>query len=318
MLFVTSLSDVPADFGPSAVTIGKFDGLHTGHRSVLQAVRDAAQDAGLTSTVLTFDRNPLSVLAPERAPDPLVSNEQKRELLADAGIAATVMLHFDRAFSTQSPQQFVQRILVDALHARIVFVGADFRFGAGGAGSVALLQQLGPTLGFQVTVVEAMSLDGTHRVSATRIRQLLADGDVAGAAHLLGRPHAVRGTVIRGEQRGRTLGFPTANLSPKLEGFIPADGVYAGLLTVDGQQLPAAISVGNNPTFDGVPERQVEAHVLDRDLDLYDKTVEVSFVSRIRGMKKFAGIDALVAQIGRDVSQVRALLLGDAPHGATR
>jgi riboflavin kinase / FMN adenylyltransferase len=310
MLFFTSLADVPADFGPSAVTIGKFDGLHTGHRSVLRAVQDAADAAGLTSTVLTFDRNPLSVLAPERCPEALVSNEQKRELLADAGIEATVMLHFDRAFSTQTPEQFVQNILVDSLHARVVFVGADFKFGARGAGNVALLQQLGPSLGFQVSVVEAMSLDGRHRVSATIIRQLLTTGDVAAAARLLGRPHTVRGTVIRGEQRGRTLGFPTANLSPKLEGFIPADGVYAGWLTVDGDKLPAAISVGNNPTFDGVPERQVEAHVLDRDLDLYGKTVEVSFVSRIRGMEKFDGVDALVAQIGRDVSQVRALVSG--------
>jgi riboflavin kinase / FMN adenylyltransferase len=312
MLFFTSLADIPADFGPSAVTIGKFDGLHTGHRSVLRAVREAADAAGLTSTVLTFDRNPLSVLAPERCPEALVSNEQKRELLADAGIEATVMLHFDRAFSTQTPEQFVQNILVDSLHARVVFVGADFKFGARGAGNVALLQQLGPSLGFQVSVVEAMSLDGRHRVSATIIRQLLTTGDVAAAARLLGRPHTVRGTVIRGEQRGRTLGFPTANLSPKLEGFIPADGVYAGWLTVDGDKLPAAISVGNNPTFDGVPERQVEAHVLDRDLDLYDKTVEVSFVSRIRGMEKFDGVDALVAQIGRDVSQVHALLPGGA------
>jgi len=312
MLFFTSLSDIPADFGPSAVTIGKFDGLHTGHRSVLRAVHDAAQKAGLTSTVLTFDRNPLSLLAPERCPDPLVSNGQKRELLADAGIDATVMLPFDRAFSRQSAQQFVQNILVDTLHARIVFVGADFRFGARGAGNVDVLQELGSALGFRVNVVEAMTLDGTHRVSATRIRQLLDSGDVAAAARLLGRPHAVRGTVVRGEQRGRALGFPTANLSPKLEGFIPADGVYAGLLRVDGQSLPAAISVGNNPTFDGVPERQVEAHVLDRDLDLYGKTVEVSFISRIRGMEKFTGIDSLVAQIGRDVSQVRAILHDDA------
>jgi riboflavin kinase / FMN adenylyltransferase len=315
MLFLTSLADVPADFGPSAVTIGKFDGLHTGHRSVLRAVRDAADAAGLTSTVLTFDRNPLSVLAPERCPEALVSNAQKRELLADAGIGATVMLGFDRAFSTQTPQQFVQNILVDSLHARIVFVGADFRFGARGAGNVALLQELGNSLGFQVSVVEAISLDGTHRVSATRIRQLLTTGDVATAARLLGRPHTVRGAVVRGEQRGRTLGFPTANLSPRLEGFIPADGVYAGWLTADGDKLPAAISVGNNPTFDGVPERQVEAHVLDRDLDLYDKTVEVSFVSRIRGMVRFDGVDALVAQIGRDVSQVRTLLSGGADRG---
>jgi riboflavin kinase / FMN adenylyltransferase len=308
MLFYTAVSEIPADFGPCAVTIGKFDGLHTGHRRVLEAVREAAASEELVSTVLTFDRNPLSVLAPERCPDALVSNRQKRELLAEAGIDATVMLTFDAAFSKQSADRFVRDILVGALHARIVFVGADFRFGAHGAGDVALLQELGPVLGFEVRIVEAMKSDGTRRVSATWIRELLSQGDVEAAARLLGHAPAVRGVVVRGEQRGRTLGFPTANLSPRLEGFIPADGVYAGWLTVDGQSLPAAVSVGNNPTFAGVPERQVEAHVLGRDLDLYDSEVEVSFVSRIRGMEKFEGVEALIEQIGRDVGRARDIL----------
>jgi riboflavin kinase / FMN adenylyltransferase len=153
-----------------------------------------------------------------------------------------------------------------------------------------------------------MKSDGTRRVSATWIRELLSQGDVEAAARLLGHAPAVRGVVVRGEQRGRTLGFPTANLSPRLEGFIPADGVYAGWLTVDGQSLPAAVSVGNNPTFAGVPERQVEAHVLGRDLDLYGSEVGVSFVSRIRGMEKFEGVEALIEQIGRDVGRARDIL----------
>jgi riboflavin kinase / FMN adenylyltransferase len=308
MLFYTAVSEIPAGFGPSAVTIGKFDGLHAGHRRVLAGVREAATSDGLVSTVLTFDRNPLSVIAPQRCPDALVSNRQKRELLAEAGIDATVMLTFDAAFSRQSADSFVRDILVGALHTRIVFVGADFRFGAHGTGDVALLQKLGPELGFEVRIVEAMKSEGTRRVSATWIRELLSNGDVETAARLLGRAATVRGVVVRGEQRGRTLGFPTANLSPQLEGFIPADGVYAGWLTLDGQALPAAISVGNNPTFAGVPERQVEAHVLDRELDLYDREVEVSFVSRIRGMEKFDGIEALVEQIDRDVAEARRML----------
>jgi riboflavin kinase / FMN adenylyltransferase len=308
MLFYTAVSEIPAGFGPSAVTIGKFDGLHAGHRRVLAGVREAATSDGLVSTVLTFDRNPLSVIAPQRCPDALVSNRQKRELLAEAGIDATVMLTFDEAFSRQSADNFVRDILVGALNARIVFVGADFRFGAHGTGDVALLQKLGPELGFEVRIVEAMKSEGTRRVSATWIRELLSNGDVDTAARLLGRAASVRGVVVRGEQRGRTLGFPTANLSPQLEGFIPADGVYAGWLTLDGQALPAAISVGNNPTFAGVPERQVEAHVLDRELDLYDREVEVSFVSRIRGMEKFDGIEALVEQIDRDVAEARRML----------
>ena len=308
MLFYTALAEIPADFGPAAVTIGKFDGLHTGHRRVLEAVRAAAAAQGLVSTVLTFDRNPLSVLVPERCPDALVSNRQKRELLAEAGIDATVMLTFDREFSRQSAERFVRDILVSALHARIVFVGADFRFGARGTGNVALLQQLGVELGFEVRIIEAMKSEGTRRVSATWIRELLLDGRVETAAQLLGRAPTVRGVVVRGEQRGRMLGFPTANLSPQLEGFIPADGVYAGWLTLDGQNLPAAISVGNNPTFTGVPERQVEAHVLGRDLDLYDREVQVAFVSRIRGMEKFDGVEALIDQIGRDVAEARRML----------
>ncbi|MEO6826578.1 MAG: bifunctional riboflavin kinase/FAD synthetase [Microbacteriaceae bacterium] len=308
MRFFTSLAQVPEDFGPSAVTIGKFDGVHLGHRSVLGALRDAAAESGLTSTVLTFDRHPLSLLDPANCPTALVSNDKKRELLADTGIDATVMLTFDRAFSRLPAEQFVRDVLVDALHTRVILIGPDFRFGARGFGEVGLLTELGKELGFEVRVLEARRSGGTRRVSATWIRRLLAEGDVAAAARLLGRPGSIRGVVVHGQQRGRTLGFPTANLSPRVEGFIPADGVYAGWLSVDGNQLPSAISIGNNPTFTGVPDRQVEAHVLDADIDLYGKTVELSFVQRIRGMRKFVGLDELIDQIGQDVTVSRRIL----------
>lgn len=312
MQFISSLSGIPADFGPSAVTVGKFDGVHTGHRSVLEALRELAADRGLVPTVLTFDRNPLSLLDPESCPAPLVSNEQKRELLAATGIDTMVMLPFDRRFSEQSAEQFVRSVLVDALHAKIVFVGPDFRFGEHGNGDVAMLAAAGARLGFEVRSVEAMKSGGQRRVSSTWIRRLLSEGKVAAAARLLGRAPAVRGVVVRGEQRGRALGYPTANLSPELEGFIPADGVYAGWLTVDGRTLPAAASVGNNPTFDGVPDQRVEAHVLDTELDLYDKTVELSFVEWIRGMEKFDSVDDLVARMRQDEVRARRVL-GDAP-----
>jgi riboflavin kinase/FMN adenylyltransferase len=316
--FYTALSEIPRDFGPSAVTIGKFDGLHRGHRSVFAALTAAASEQRLVSTVLTFDRNPLSLIAPARCPRALVSNAQKRELLAETGVDATVMLTFDRAFSQLTPQQFAQRVLRDALHARLVLVGPDFRFGARNAGDVPCLAELGARHGFRVDTVEVTTSDGTRRVSASRIRQALEEGDITGAAGLLGRAPRLRGTVVRGQQRGRALGFPTANLSANSEGFIPADGIYAGWLSVAGRSLPAAISIGNNPTFRGVPERQVEAHVLRASapdiavlgagLDLYDKTVEVSFAERIRGMERFERVDDLVARMREDAAEAKRIL----------
>jgi riboflavin kinase/FMN adenylyltransferase len=316
MQFFDGLEQVPADFGPSAVTIGKFDGVHSGHRRVIAELRAVAADRGLVSTVLTFDRHPLALLNPSISPLRLVSNGQKRELLADTGIDATVMIAFDRALSLLPAQEFVEHILVEKLHAELVLVGPDFRFGHLGAGNMALLAELGGRLGFEVRSVGAVKPDGEKSVSSTWIRDLLSQGDVREAAALLGHEPAVRSIVVRGEQRGRELGYPTANLSPALEGYIPADGVYAGWLRVidpadpdaASPRLPAAISIGNNPTFEGVPDKQVEAHVLDATLDLYDRVVEVSFVEFVRGMLKFDGIDELTAQIDRDVELVREIL----------
>ncbi|WP_308468319.1 bifunctional riboflavin kinase/FAD synthetase [Rathayibacter soli] len=303
-----SPAEVPADFGPSAVTVGKFDGVHTGHRAVIAELERVAAARGLASAVVTFDRNPLEVLAPDKCPESLVSVPQKLDLLAESGLDATLMLTFDRALSRRTAEEFVKDILVDGLGAVTVMVGSDFRFGAGGSGNVVVLRDLGEKYGFEVDLIDDVRPPGGERVSSTGIRRLLAAGDVAQAARLLGHLHFVRGIVVHGAKRGRELGFPTANLSAELEGLIPADGVYAGWLEVGDQRYPAAISVGNNPTFEGVPQRQVEAYVIDRDLDLYDRVVAVSFVDHIRGMVAFTGVDALIDQIGADVERARRIL----------
>lgn len=311
MKVYTSVAEVPDGFGPSAVTIGKFDGVHTGHRAVIDRLRQVAAERGLTTAVITFDRNPLELIAPEKCPSSLVSNEQKLDLLAGTGVDATLMLAFDRSLADLAPEEFVHRILVDRLHAAAVLVGSDFRYGARGAGDVELLRELGEKYGFEVVLIDDVRPEHGRRVSSTWIRELLADGDVRHAARLLGHVPTVRGLVVHGAKRGRELGFPTANLSPESEGLIPADGVYAGWLTDAGERYPAAISVGNNPTFEGVPHKQVEAYVLDRDLDLYGHRVEVSFVERIRGMVAYAGIDPLIAQIADDVERARSILTAE-------
>lgn len=303
-----SLSDVPAEFGPSAVTIGKFDGVHSGHRAVIGELIQIARARELVSAVVTFDRNPLSVLHPDRCPPDLVSVQQKLELLGSTGVDASVVLTFDRALSDLSAEAFATTILHDTLNVSVVLVGADFRFGAHGAGTVATLAELGVKHGFEVIVVEDVAPEGGRRVSSTWVRELVSDGRVAEAARLLGALPTVRGGVVHGLKRGRQLGYPTANLSREFEGHLPADGVYAAWLTVDGVRYAAAVSIGNNPTFDDVDGRQVEAHVIDETLDLYDRTIELSFVERIRGMRKFSGAHALADQMGRDEERIRHVL----------
>jgi riboflavin kinase/FMN adenylyltransferase len=299
---------VPAGFGPSAVTIGKFDGVHQGHRAVIDRIRSIAESDGLKAVVVTFDRNPLALLAPEKCPDSLVSVRQKLELLATTGVDATLLLPFDRALASVPATEFVERVLVDGLNAKAVLVGSDFRYGARGAGDVDLLVDLGAKFGFSVEVVDVVRPEGERRVSSTWIRELLAEGDVRHATQLLGHGPTVSGIVVHGAARGRELGFPTANLTPESEGLIPADGVYAGWLTDAGTRYPAAISVGDNPTFEGVPKKQVEAYVLDRELDLYDHVVDVEFVERIRGMVAFTSIPDLVETIRDDVDRIRLIL----------
>ena len=308
MQFWDALADVPADVGPTAVTIGKFDGVHVGHRGVIDLLEQVAAERGLTSAVVTFDRHPLAVLRPGSVPRSLVSNRQKRELLEAAGVAATLMLTFDDELRSLTPAQFVDRILVGALHARVVFVGDDFRFGVRGSGTVDTLRELGAERGLEVVSIDDVRLGGGRRASSTWIRELLEAGDVKRAGELLGREPAVRGVVVHGEQRGRELGFPTANLAPDSEGYVPADGVYAARVLVGDTTYPAAVSVGHNPTFEGVPEKQVEAHLLDVSLDLYGQELTVMFVDWVRGNVAFEGIDALIEHIRADVVRTRKVL----------
>jgi riboflavin kinase/FMN adenylyltransferase len=304
----TGIDAVPAGWGPSAVTIGKFDGVHEGHRAVIAKLREIAEARRLEAVAITFDRHPAAFHAPDRCPPQLVSTRQKLELLATTGLDATVLLHYDGALAANTADAFVRRYLVDALQARVLLVGHDFRYGAGNEGDVEMLRRQGDELGFEVVVVEDVVPEGGRRVSSTWIRELLDAGEVEHAAELLGHVPTVSGLVVHGFKRGRELGYPTANLALDAEGFIPGDGVYAGWLVDGGVRYPAAISVGNNPTFEGVPKKQVEAYVLDRDLDLYDHVVGVEFSHRIRGMAKFDGIEALVAQMGRDVDRARELV----------
>jgi riboflavin kinase/FMN adenylyltransferase len=220
------------------------------------------------------------------------------------------MLHFDQNLAEQSAETFIEQVLVGALHAQLVLCGADFRFGAGGAGDVELLRTLGSQLGFSVVLIDDVRADGdAGRVSSTRIRELLAAGRVREAGELLGRPPAVRSVVVSGDRVGRELGYPTANLDPaRLEGLLPADGVYACWAVVDGVAYGAAVSIGNNPTFDGVPEHQAEAHLFDTDRDLYGRTIELRFVERVRPMLKFDGVEQLMAALREDDATIRGIL----------
>ncbi|MFJ6654000.1 bifunctional riboflavin kinase/FAD synthetase [Microbacterium sp. NPDC091313] len=318
MIVFRDPAEIPAGFGPSVVAIGKFDGVHAGHRAVIDRARVDAAAGDARVVAVTFDRNPLRTLRPEVCPDDLIGVNQKLALLEKAGVDATLLLAFDRAFADLGPEEFVEHVLVDALAVRTVLVGEDFRFGRGGVGDPELLRTLGARYGFHVDVVgDVRAVEADRRVSSTWIREMLAQGDVEGARRLLGRAPSVYGEVVHGLKRGRELGYPTANLSVESEGFIPADGIYAGWLIDEtssdglrpGTRYAAAISVGVNPTFGDVPVRQVEAYVLDETgLDLYGHRVEVRFVSRIRGMVAFEGIDALIVQMDDDVARVRAVL----------
>jgi riboflavin kinase/FMN adenylyltransferase len=304
-----SLDEVPADLGPTAVVIGNFDGVHLGHLHVVSRAREIADQRGLTVVAVTFDPHPMAVLRPEHAPTTLTSLEERAELLGGCGADAVLAMPFDRSIASWTPEEFVERVLVNSLHASAVVVGANFRFGNKAAGDVATLRESGERHGF---TAEGIPLDGGPQVwSSTYVRMSLAAGDVAGAAEALGRPYAVRGVVVEGDRRGRELGFPTANVPTSAMTAAPPDGVYAGWLRrLDtGERFPAAISVGTNPTFDGVRERRVESYVLDRtDLELYGVEVEVSFVERLRGMVAFDSIDALIEQMKDDVDRARELL----------
>jgi riboflavin kinase / FMN adenylyltransferase len=308
-----SSADVPADWGASVVTIGEFDGVHRGHQRDVATARQAAADLGVPVVVVTFDPHPAEVVRPGSHPALLCTARRRLQLLAGLGVDAVCVIPFTLEFSRLGPDEFVRTVLVDRLHAARVVVGENFRFGHKAAGDVALLAELGEKYEFAVTGVPLLSENGVT-VSSTGIRSLLADGLVAAAAEQLGRPHRVEGVVVRGNQRGRALGFPTANLEPPAHTAIPADGIYAGwLVSLDSagtetERWPAAISVGTNPTFDGV-DRTVEAHALDRDdLDLYGVHMAIDFVARLRATVRFDTVEALVRQMHIDIGDARRLL----------
>jgi riboflavin kinase / FMN adenylyltransferase len=301
------LSDVPKDIGATAVTIGKFDCLHLGHQSLFSNLIATATSQLLTPTVVTFDRHPDHLLRPERAKLPIIGKSQKHSIIEATGASVLLELEFNHELAGKSPEQFVQEILVEALGAQIVMVGEGFRFGNQGSGDTDLLRVLGEQHGFDVSVIKPIEIDG-QRVSTTRVRELLDEGDVASVAKMLGRVHVAVGVVEHGLKIGRKIGFPTANLSREAEGYLPLDGVYSGWLISEGVRYPAAHSVGINETFQAVP-RLVESHVLDEtELDLYDKVVTLEFVDFVRPVAKFDGVDSLVAQINLDLEVVRQQL----------
>ena len=305
------LDEVPADWGRSVITIGVFDGVHRGHQRIVGSAAELARERGLRSVVITFDPHPDEVVRPGTHPPLLSSTKRRIELLEGLGTDAVVVVPFTLELSKVGPDEFVQSVLVDRLHAAHVIVGEDFRFGHKAKGDVALLKELGEKYDFTAEGVPLVA--NGDKISSTSIRERLDAGEVEEAAHALGRPHRVEGVVVRGHQRGRQLGFPTANLETLPHTAIPADGVYAGWLVCDsdrypGFRWPAAISIGTNPTFEGAGERTVEAYALDRtDLDLYGEHMAVDFEARIRDTLKFDSIDALIEEMHRDVDRARRI-----------
>ncbi|MFD5750634.1 bifunctional riboflavin kinase/FAD synthetase [Streptomyces sp. NPDC127033] len=304
------LADIPQDWGRSVVTIGSYDGVHRGHQLIIGRAVEKARELGVPSVVVTFDPHPSEVVRPGSHPPLLAPHHRRAELMAGLGVDALLILPFTLEFSKLSPADFIVKVLVDKLHARAVIEGPNFRFGHKAAGNVAVLSDLGATYDYEVEVVDLYvsgSAGGGEPFSSTLTRRLVAEGDVEGAAEILGRPHRVEGVVVRGAQRGRELGFPTANVETLPHTAVPADGVYAGWLTAGGERMPAAISVGTNPQFEGV-DRTVEAYAIDRvGLDLYGLHVTVDFLSYVRGMRKFESIDALLEAMADDVKRARAL-----------
>jgi riboflavin kinase/FMN adenylyltransferase len=313
---ITDVSSSPwPDDSPasrSVLTIGAYDGVHLGHQAIIGQVRRAADELGARSVVVTFDRHPASIVRPESAPQLLTDLDQKLELLEATGIDATVLIRFDEAQSHEEPSSFVDRVLVRCLGARRIVVGDDFHFGSHRQGNVALLRELGAEDDFDVEPLELIGrTDGVDEpLSSTAIRRAMAGGQVELAASMLGRPFQARGVVVHGDQRGRLLGFPTANVEVPNVICLPADGVYAGwYLLPDGQKHPCAINLGRRPTFyEHADHSLLEAHLIGFEGDLYGQRAQVEFANFLRSERKFDGIDALIAQLNHDIDHARSVL----------
>jgi riboflavin kinase/FMN adenylyltransferase len=312
VLVVTDASSAPFPNERSVITIGAYDGLHQGHQSVIAQVREIAQARRARSAVVTFDRHPATVVRPESAPKLLTDHDQRMELLELTGIDAAVVLPFDERQSQEPPLAFIERVLVKCLRTECVVVGEDFHFGRNREGNVALLREIGEAYGFDVEPIRLVCRDDgvDEPVSSTAIRRALAGGNVALAAQMLGRPFEARGKVVPGDERGRLLGFPTANVEVPNRVCVPADGVYAGWYErPDGIVHPCAINLGRRPTFyEHADHSLLEAHLLDFDGDLYGELGKVRFVDFLRSERKFDGIEALIDQLQLDIAHARRAL----------
>ena len=284
-----------------SVAIGIFDGVHAGHQEIL---REAAQHGRVVA--LTFYPHPTSVVAPERTPSAIVSIEDRIALLEKYGASEVVVIEFTKEFASKTPEQFIQEVLINQLHATHVTVGENFTFGHKASGNIQYLKD--HPHGFGVSAV-ALKEDRGSAISSTRIRNLIVDGDIERANELMTRPYILRGQVVHGEKRGRTIGYPTANLGLSENATVPADGIYAGWLSVGDFRWPAAISIGTNPTFPGIRGRQVEAYAIDQTgLDLYDQEASIEFVARLRDTVKFDGLDPLLEQMKKDCLKAKEIL----------
>jgi riboflavin kinase/FMN adenylyltransferase len=312
---VTDLEESPWPGERAVITIGAYDGVHLGHQAVIDQVRRRADEIGAKSAVVTFDRHPASVVRPESAPPLLTTPDRKLELLEATGIDACVIVHFDAAQAAESPESFVQRVLVSCLRTRSIVVGEDFHFGRHRDGNVDLLRKLGAEGDFDVEPVELVArVDGVDEpVSSTAIRRALAGGDIGRANEMLGHLFQACGKVVTGDQRGRLLGFPTANVEVTNALCLPADGVYAGWYErPNGETHPCAINLGRRPTFyEHADHSLLEAHLLDFDADLYGEMAKVCFAKFLRSERKFDGVDALIAQLAIDVEHAREALSDD-------
>lgn len=325
MLKWRGLDDIPAGWGRCVATIGVFDGIHRGHRELISAAVQSARAKGVKSVLVTFDPHPSEVVRAGSHPAQLSTLSRRAELAGELGVDVFCVLPFTQELSKLAPERFVHEILVERLHVAEVVVGANFTFGHKAAGDLAMLTEYGQRFGFTVQGVGLLAEDAVT-VSSTYIRSCVAAGDVEAARQALGRPHRVEGVVVRGERRGRDLGYPTANVDSPVHSAIPADGVYAAWFTRFGYETPdavltpgvpyqAAVSVGTNPTFSG-QTRTVEGFVLDTvDADLYGQHVAVDFVRRLRGMDKFDSIEDLIAAMAADVVEVREILAADKDAG---
>ena len=294
----------------AVVTVGNFDGVHLGHQALVSRAREEAHAVGAETTAMFFDPHPAALFRPEAMPSLLTTRARRRSLLHSAGATRVDVRAFDAAFARQTPREFAAEVLRRDAEAVGVVVGPDFRFGQGREGDLTSLRALGDELGFAVHEVAPVEHGGAV-VSSTRIRERLSEGDVEGARTLLARFHDLEGEVVLGDQRGRTIGFPTANLAIAAELATPADGVYAVFAAVDGRRVHGVANVGVRPTFGA--GRSVEVHLFDFEGDLYGHTLPVAFVARLREERRFDGVDALVAQIGRDAAEARVRLAAVAP-----